>query len=58
LIETQSHTLESQAQKILWLEEQHSEIRKALNRIEGKLADFADSKVIKGIDDDGAYIEV
>lgn len=58
LIETQSHTIEMQAQKIQWLEEQHSEVLRSLRSVEGKLEDLAGSKMTQGVDDDGAYIEI
>ena len=58
LIETQSHTIEMQAQKIQWLEEQHSQVLRSLRSMEGKLEDLAGSKMTHGVDDDGAYIEI
>ena len=58
LIETQSHTIEMQAQKIQWLEEQHSEVLKSLRSVEGKLENLEGSKGTQGVDDDGAYIEI
>jgi hypothetical protein len=58
LIEAQSQTLEAQARKIIWLEEQHSEMLKSLKSMEGKLEDLAVSKLAQGVDDDGAFIEI
>ena len=62
VVERQSETIENQAKKIQWLEEQHAQYVKALGVLETKLNNLYFSKAFEGKeelkDDDGQYVEV
>jgi len=61
-VERQSETIENQAKKIKWLEEQHVQYVKALAVLETKLNNLSFSNAFEGKeeleDDDGRYVEV
>ena len=61
-METQSETIERQAKRIQWLEDQHAQYLKAFSVLETKLDNLSLSKPTEGKeeleDDDGQYLEV
>jgi hypothetical protein len=62
VVERQSETIENQAKKIQWLEEQHAQYVKALAVLETKLNNFSFSQALERKreleDEDGQYVEV
>ena len=62
VVEGQSETIENQAKKIQWLEEQHAQYVKALAVLETKLNNLSFSQALERKreleDEDGQYVEV
>ena len=62
VVERQSETIENQAKKIQWLEEQHAQYVKALAVLETKFNNLSFSQALEGKqeleDEDGQYVEV
>jgi len=60
-VERQSETIENQAKRIQWLEDQHAQYLKAFSVLETKLEILAVSKPNEGKgleNDDGQYVDV
>ena len=62
VVEKQSETIEKQAKRIQWLEDQHSHYLKTFSVLETKLEALSLSKLSQANeeleDDDGKYVEV
>lgn len=62
VVESQSQTIDAQAERIQWLEDQHKQYLTAFSALESKLEDLSTANRGKGHgdfeDDEGAFIEV